>query len=571
MFIDELSRVPPHNAPFPFWFWNGSIAPDEVVRQLGLMRDKGIDEVIIHARYGLVTPFLSEAWFVAVDAAVREAARTNMRIWIYDELNWPSGNAAATIPRDRRKREHYLSASGTALPIEDDKWWAHTSVDYLNDEVTREFIRVAYEPYWQRYREHFGKTIAGFFDDEVRFAMARPWSPSLGAPPEAARDYHGALGQKLAERYFEPLRAWCRERNVDLIGHVMGEETLANSVRYVSDVFAPLERFTQPGIDHLGSGADGIHPRIAASVARRLGTRLVPCEVFAALPWDFVPTDLYRVSGWLYATGVTRIILHGFYYQRDGEAAADWPPDIFFRWKHWDDVTAYVRWGARVQYFLRRSEPVIRVALHYPLEEFWDDYQPDVSFVLNYADKGPVVRGERAMRLHRETSLLAQALSRRHIDFDIVPSRYLARMPDHVVVTAASSAPPFTGRIVLQGARGAEEVADEVAAMFPARARASGPGAEPRFLPVPDRIADPYLHEGQDEGGVRIKELVLDGKRALLVFNGNGEPFDGTLTLPTSGSWLVYDPASDTRRTVRALPDATVAMSPYEMALWFEL
>ena len=104
--MSKLNDYPAHSGPFPFWFWNGLLDSDLLIEQVDKMRAVGIDEFIIHARYGLQTPFLSEDWFTAVEAVIQHAAKTGMKAWIYDELNWPSGSGGQTIPKDPYRREH---------------------------------------------------------------------------------------------------------------------------------------------------------------------------------------------------------------------------------------------------------------------------------------------------------------------------------------------------------------------------------------------------------------------------------------------------------------------------------
>ena len=35
--------------PIPFWSWNDDLQPEELVRQIGVMRDKGIGGFFMHA------------------------------------------------------------------------------------------------------------------------------------------------------------------------------------------------------------------------------------------------------------------------------------------------------------------------------------------------------------------------------------------------------------------------------------------------------------------------------------------------------------------------------------------
>ena len=81
----------------PFWFWNDKIDKTEIVRQLNLMHEQKVYECVIHARYGLETPYFSEEWFECIGFTIREGKRLGMRFWIYDENNFPSGYAGGKV------------------------------------------------------------------------------------------------------------------------------------------------------------------------------------------------------------------------------------------------------------------------------------------------------------------------------------------------------------------------------------------------------------------------------------------------------------------------------------------
>ena len=70
----------------PFWSINDRLDPGEVARQIALLSKGGYGGVFFHAREGLSTPFLGEEWFRSFKAAVDEAKKHGMYVWIYDEL-----------------------------------------------------------------------------------------------------------------------------------------------------------------------------------------------------------------------------------------------------------------------------------------------------------------------------------------------------------------------------------------------------------------------------------------------------------------------------------------------------
>jgi hypothetical protein len=559
-----LNEPPPHHQPYPFWFWNGKMEAEEIRRQLALMREAGITEFILHGRTGLQTPFLSEEWFAAVGTAVEDAATHGMRVWLYDEYNWPSGTANGAITADPCHREHFLTASGELKPVDGSYLPADRCVDYLNADRTREFIARCYQAYFDRFGQHFGRTIAGFFNDEVRFATPYPWSPSLGETPPAPADHYRRLGELIVQNHFGLLREWCEAHGVKFIGHVMGEETLGSQTRYVGDAWSVIACYHETGVDHLGPAATGHHPILPASVAALSGIREVTAETFAGNPWEMTPHDLYRISGWLYANGVTRMILHGFFYTRDGEAANDWPPDLFFRWSGWSGMADSIRWAGRVQHFLARATPRRRVALYYPLEEFQREFVPHPDYTLGYVDAAPV-GNDRARAMHLNLGELMNAMIRRGIDFDLAPCQWLDRVRDRVLVVPTGARVAGVANAVPQGDRAPEACIAEVDRRLGPRVRVEGPHVEPRPRPVSPRLSDPYVHEGDDDGGVWVREFEFDGRPAVLLWNANATAFEGRCDLVETGPWSVWNPADGTLEPRGETDRLEMSLAPHSL------
>ncbi len=92
----------------PFWAWNGRLAPEELRRQIRLMKQMGLGGFFMHSRVGLDTPYLGSEWFDCVNACADEAARLGMEAWMYDEDRWPSGAAGGLVTRNPEYRSRYL-------------------------------------------------------------------------------------------------------------------------------------------------------------------------------------------------------------------------------------------------------------------------------------------------------------------------------------------------------------------------------------------------------------------------------------------------------------------------------
>lgn len=81
----------------PFWFWNGDMDDDCIVRQIDEMKEKGLGGFFIHPRQGLKIPYLSEKWFGKVGIAIERAKKVGLEVWLYDEYPYPSGIAAGEV------------------------------------------------------------------------------------------------------------------------------------------------------------------------------------------------------------------------------------------------------------------------------------------------------------------------------------------------------------------------------------------------------------------------------------------------------------------------------------------
>ena len=84
--------------PVPFYFINDKIDRDEAVRQIGLMADCGISGLILHARDGIAeTGYGTEKFFSDVVFLAEAAAEKGLKVWLFDEDSYPSGNEGGII------------------------------------------------------------------------------------------------------------------------------------------------------------------------------------------------------------------------------------------------------------------------------------------------------------------------------------------------------------------------------------------------------------------------------------------------------------------------------------------
>ncbi len=201
----------------PFWSWNAKLEPDELRRQIRLMKEMGLGGFFMHARVGLDTDYLGKDWFDCVKACIDEAKKEGMNAWLYDEDRWPSGAAGGKVTKDEKYRMRYLELELTTdvavkdsylavyllkfdndelihyyrldhLPqsitpheklavmrvklMETSPWFNNYAyLDTMNGEAVKAFIDVTYESYRREVGNEFGKTVPGIFTDEPSYQM----------------------------------------------------------------------------------------------------------------------------------------------------------------------------------------------------------------------------------------------------------------------------------------------------------------------------------------------------------------------------------------------------------------
>ncbi|MCK5844043.1 MAG: hypothetical protein KAG97_04995, partial [Victivallales bacterium] len=217
----------------PFWAWNGKLEPDELKRQIRLMKKMGLGGFFMHSRVGLDTPYLSEKWFECVKACIDEAEKLDMNAWLYDEDRWPSGAAGGLVTKhpEFKARKLVMAESNAGDDLKADgktvaifaakiqgnsaekvrmldtdsprfnkgetllhfhvvvdspsPWYnGQTYLDTLNENAVAKFIEVTHEKYKEEISEHFGKSVPGIFTDEPNHnAMCSPISKNETSVP----------------------------------------------------------------------------------------------------------------------------------------------------------------------------------------------------------------------------------------------------------------------------------------------------------------------------------------------------------------------------------------------------
>lgn len=399
----------------PFWMWNDRLDKDQLVSQLQNIKSKDINQVMIHPRFGLETPYLSDEWFDNFSAVLEEAKRLKMGIWIYDELNWPSGYADGKIlAQNPEFQASHIVKTKSGFDVRKTSWKPAYSdtyyTDVLNPKATDAFLENVYEQYWQRFRRYFGGTIQGFFTDEPglynNFAgsdpNSLPWSEGLptffrervgydletvlpiiwegnsSKSVEARVDFWEAVSTLYQESYFKRIRDWCHKRGVALIGHVLAEESMVETAKTQGNFFSAMKYLDFAGYDLL-SRLDPktlIPAKLAKSASKLYDLHGVTAETFGIFGWDLTAEEMQRVAKWQIDMGLDVLIPHALYYSLRGQRNDDCPPS-FFAEKYWDHFDNFVKYVRKLKSERKEQQP--QTAIYYPIESVWGQLLPDDS------------------------------------------------------------------------------------------------------------------------------------------------------------------------------------------------
>jgi hypothetical protein len=220
----------------PFYVWNSKMTKADIEYYLKDFKSKGILQVFIHPRPGMITSYLTDEWFELFTYAVEFGKSLGMKIWIYDENSYPSGFAGGGVPAAmpeaagknlvfyrtskpdtllnpwaiyRKEGINYVEAdSREYMPGEyliailkewgTSQWYGGFSyVDLMQKKVTEKFIDLTMKEYQKRYDAEFGNTIPGVFMDEPNISPESHGGISVHYTPELFNAFKKKWGYDL--------------------------------------------------------------------------------------------------------------------------------------------------------------------------------------------------------------------------------------------------------------------------------------------------------------------------------------------------------------------------------------
>jgi hypothetical protein len=409
----------------PFYSLNDLLDSAEIDRQIAEFARGGYGGVYLHSRTGLLTEYLGEDWWKAMDAGMKACERTNTYAWFYDEDKWPSGFAGGLVPLKseeyharclmRLKKSRELPEGSVLLNEDDDyyyllykaksgnSWFNGTCyVDLLNPETVKEFIESSYTPYAERYRKYFGQSALGIFTDEPQFFPSTDGVAHDGVLPfsqvlieifkkdngydliplisglydtipgyEKLRlDYYRTLSKQFEISFSKQIGDYCHDNNMMFTGHYNGEESLTSVRSNVGNLMLQARNMQQPGLDHLGLRIDGAlnSARSISSVANQYGITRRLSEAYGISGQNMNFEDRAWVASWHTLNGINHLCPHLALYSMKGTRKRDYPPTLSFQQPYWPYNKLLEDYAARLCYVSTIGRYAPEFLVIHPLE-----------------------------------------------------------------------------------------------------------------------------------------------------------------------------------------------------------
>ncbi len=427
--------------PAPWWTWMGDITRASIDRDLRRFLKMEIYEIIPIPLYGLKQEYMGGEYLDLYRHACARCREWGMRIWIYDEFNWPSGCCAGRVLETARFRQRTIRidpASGSWKISENRRFqltaygalWASGRRGYpdlLNPDAVDAYIRLTHEQYKRSLGEYFGDVVSGFFTDEPQMVGGGegfPYTPGFfemfmqrygydirpglralaGNEPGGdglRRDYWSLVSELFRLNFFRKYACWCAGNNLALTGHLLREETLGVSLHHNGDIFGMLSEMQVPGIDLLGcwtsfdEGVNDPNPRaknmqwditgkLIESIGYFCGRERTMCEAFGAISGTSTMARYKRAADFLFHNGISMINDNLFPDSMSSFRKFCGCHSFLTPWTaHYNILSRHIR---AMSYLNSGSELATRVGLFYPGTDAFARYRKPSSELMGLND-----------------------------------------------------------------------------------------------------------------------------------------------------------------------------------------
>jgi hypothetical protein len=108
---------PSEYGPEPYYGLNGPVTLESVRQDLDVMKSLGFRAVTVQAGGGMAQPYLSPEYFAFFKQFVQEAKERDLRVWIVDDIGYPSGFAGGRFSSEKPTLRMQALSIEKRLPV----------------------------------------------------------------------------------------------------------------------------------------------------------------------------------------------------------------------------------------------------------------------------------------------------------------------------------------------------------------------------------------------------------------------------------------------------------------------
>jgi len=450
--------------------------------------------------------------------------------------------------------------------------------------------------YWSRdflaeFRKRRGYDLAPYLPLVLQPGWMQAWGehwspPYFDAGDIGARvreDYRQTVSDLLIERFVEPFVAWNHARGLTARFQAHGAPADTLRAYGLADI---------PETEDLADAGNPYFMRLARSAADLYGREIVSAEslCWSARPFSVTLEDMRRRADLIFASGVNRLVVHGFPYAYQRDRWPGWHPfapaafgpgfSSFLAETNplWAGVPRLTGYLARMQAVLQQGRPVVPVALFLGETGYYTGIETNgahgdvlVRSLIEAGYDNDRINADALAGARVERGALVTAGGGRYAVLVLPPLDSIATETAAQVARFARAGLPvfFVDRPPAR-ARGLHDAPTRDAAVAEAITAARRAGAH--VTPAPD-LATQLRAQGvagnlrfvASADGLVFVQRQTDARSVYLIHNSADAPRDASFVTQVRGPIARWDAMDGTIQAIASVPDTAGALVPLRL------
>ena len=350
-------------------------------------------------------------------------------------------------------------------------------INYLDRRLPKTFTEL--KSYADYFGQRMGKSIPGVFVDhegdygyklawsddlareyeEYKNRDVRLWMPLLidedieGLWAKARWDWYDVVSEIYTDSFLGSLNRALEQRGMYAISNLW-EESLIKQACSVGDFFKAQRSYSMPGQDAVLDVSSQVHDFKETQSVTEFEGRRFQSEILGVVGWQMTPVLMKKTANSVIAWGVSHVVIHGIYLERD-ILSAFWPPDWYEYNPYWRYLHLWTDFTRRASYINSQGHLVPDVLLLNPMDSVWAllgdrmlDEKCSPYENLTFPDAVHMPRhGNSISRIERVYRNAIEDLTASRIEYLIADSHYVRGMK--ITPAGGLSIGPFEFKAVL--------------------------------------------------------------------------------------------------------------------------